>query len=126
MSTYNCKRSINGIIVQNNPVNWIDPEGEFPAAAAAPLLAIPVVGEVVAVAAVGYLGWELGKAIRNHFANKKHRQPEKCDQTQRHKDQINSDDIQDLIDKEHELQNDPVWGPARKNQEKLDKELKQN
>ncbi len=27
MSTYNCKRSINGIIVQNNPVNWIDPWG---------------------------------------------------------------------------------------------------
>ncbi len=27
VSTYNCRGSINGIIVQNNPVNWIDPEG---------------------------------------------------------------------------------------------------
>ncbi len=27
MSTYNCRGAINGIIVQNNPVNWIDPEG---------------------------------------------------------------------------------------------------
>ncbi len=27
MSTYNCKRSINGIIVQNNPVNFVDPFG---------------------------------------------------------------------------------------------------
>ncbi len=28
MSTYNCRGAINGIIVQNNPVNFIDPEGE--------------------------------------------------------------------------------------------------
>ncbi len=27
MSTYNCKRSINGIIVQNNPLKYVDPEG---------------------------------------------------------------------------------------------------
>ncbi len=27
VSTYNCKRSINGIIVQNNPVNFVDPDG---------------------------------------------------------------------------------------------------
>ncbi len=27
MSIYNCKRSINGIIVQNNPVNWVDLNG---------------------------------------------------------------------------------------------------
>ncbi len=27
MSTYNCRGAINGIIVQNNPVNWVDPEG---------------------------------------------------------------------------------------------------
>ncbi len=27
MSTYNCRGAINGIIVQNNPVNWIDPWG---------------------------------------------------------------------------------------------------
>ncbi len=27
VSTYNCRGAINGIIVQNNPVNWIDPEG---------------------------------------------------------------------------------------------------
>ncbi len=29
MSTYNCRGAINGIIVQNNPVNWIDPLGFF-------------------------------------------------------------------------------------------------
>ncbi len=29
MSTYNCRGAINGIIVQNNPVNFIDPEGEW-------------------------------------------------------------------------------------------------
>ncbi len=27
MSTYNCRGAINGIIVQNNPVNFIDPDG---------------------------------------------------------------------------------------------------
>ncbi len=27
MSTYNCRGALNGIIVQNNPVNFIDPEG---------------------------------------------------------------------------------------------------
>ncbi len=27
MSTYNCRGAINGIIVQDNPVNWIDPDG---------------------------------------------------------------------------------------------------
>ncbi len=27
MSTYNCRGAINGIIVQNNPVNFIDPFG---------------------------------------------------------------------------------------------------
>ncbi len=27
MSTYNCRGAINGIIVQNNPVNWVDPWG---------------------------------------------------------------------------------------------------
>ncbi|MCP5005045.1 MAG: hypothetical protein GY941_14090 [Planctomycetes bacterium] len=27
MSTYNCRGAINGIIVQNNPVNFIDPSG---------------------------------------------------------------------------------------------------
>ncbi len=29
MSTYNCRGAINGIIVQNNPVNWIDPDGRI-------------------------------------------------------------------------------------------------
>ncbi len=27
MSTYNCRGAINGIIVQNNPVNFVDPDG---------------------------------------------------------------------------------------------------
>ncbi len=56
MSTYNCKRSINGIIVQNNPVNWIDPNGEY---------AVPVVilGEVVIIAAAWYIAKAIGKGI---------------------------------------------------------------
>ncbi len=29
MSTYNCRGAINGIIVQNNPVNFVDPDGRF-------------------------------------------------------------------------------------------------
>ncbi|MCP4252690.1 MAG: hypothetical protein GY775_04645 [Candidatus Scalindua sp.] len=56
MSTYNCRGAINGIIVQNNPVNWIDPNGEW---------AVPVVilGEVVIIAAAWYIAKAIGKGI---------------------------------------------------------------
>ncbi len=46
MSTYNCRGSINGIIVQNNPVNFIDPDGEN--------IVVWVVAGAVAVTVITY------------------------------------------------------------------------
>ncbi len=44
MSTYNCRGAINGIIVQNNPVNFIDPDGLF---------SLVKLGEIALVASAG-------------------------------------------------------------------------
>ncbi len=56
---------INGIIVQNNPVNFVDSEGK---------IAVPVVVAGAALLAAGttvialHAAWELGKYLKNKFA----------------------------------------------------------
>ncbi len=60
VSTYNCRGAINGIIVQNNPVNFVDPDGEL--AYAIPLAAIRA---AIATAAIYLLAKALSEALED-------------------------------------------------------------
>ena len=45
------------------------------------------------------------------------------DKTERHKDQIKGD-LEDLIDKETEIKNDPTWGPDQKRPKRTQQRIK--
>ncbi len=109
--------ALDRINVQNNPVNFVDPwglinTGTHPLRVIDPARIEGGGGFAGAAAGIG-LGLSL-KELWNENTE---------DKTERHKEQVKGD-LDDLIDKETEIRNDPTWGPDQKRPKRTQQRIK--
>jgi hypothetical protein len=113
---------LDRINVQNNPVNFIDPYGKEPVTVAVVTTYAAYTAATAIAAGIVYYGAPIAADIGEWLGNKLWNENTE-DKTERHKDQIKGD-LDDLIEKETEIRNDPTWGPDQKRPKRTQQRIK--